>query len=115
VDQLINDKSAFQEIDMGHYDEEDKQYIFVDIKTKQIYDLRKENDLMKLQEEDSQYRVISLDKQHSKGTTLEGIQATNAAVKEWWIKKRKNNQDLLLAAENGNLAEMSKLLDRDTL
>jgi hypothetical protein len=31
VDQLMNDKSKFQEIDMGKFDEDDKQYIYVDL------------------------------------------------------------------------------------
>jgi hypothetical protein len=37
----------------------------------------------------------------------------SAAVKEWWKKKRRNNQDLLFAAENGNLMELQRLLDRE--
>jgi len=31
---------------------------------------------------------------------------------EWWKEKRKNNQYLLYAAEEGNLDEFIRLLDR---
>jgi len=48
IDQLMNDKSAFQEIDMGMFDEDDKQYIYVDIQNKKVYDLRNENHMLKL-------------------------------------------------------------------
>jgi hypothetical protein len=46
IDQLMNDKSAFQEIDMGMFDEDDKQYIYVDIQNKKVYDLRNEKHML---------------------------------------------------------------------
>ena len=51
IDKLANDKSAFQEIDMGKYEEEDRQYMFIDIQTKKLYDMRNENHLLKLQDQ----------------------------------------------------------------
>ncbi len=48
VDQLMNDKTKFQEIDMGKFDEDDKQYIYVDIQNKKVYDVRNENHMLKL-------------------------------------------------------------------
>ena len=33
---------------MGQFDDEDKQFIFYDVETKKLYDMRKENDLLKL-------------------------------------------------------------------
>ena len=34
---------------------------------------------------------------------------------DWWKQKKRNNQDLLWAAENGNLEEVRKLLDPNQL
>lgn len=48
--ETLNNKSAFQEFYMGDFDEEEKQYIFYDIETKKVYDVRKENDLRKMQD-----------------------------------------------------------------
>ena len=33
---------------MGKFDEDDKQYIYVDIQNKKVYDVRNENHLLKL-------------------------------------------------------------------
>lgn len=34
-------------------------------------------------------------------------------MKEWWKKKRRNNQDLLFAAEYGDINEVKSLVDKD--
>ena len=112
VDQLINDRSAFQEIDMGNFEDDEKQYIFYDMATKKVYDVRKENDMLKLQEQPS-HNLISLDQTTTKDTTAENITVNTVAVKEWWKKKRRNNQDMLLSAESGNIIELQRLLDKD--
>jgi hypothetical protein len=33
---------------MGQYEEDERQYIVVDVESKKVYDMRKENDLMKI-------------------------------------------------------------------
>jgi hypothetical protein len=106
VDQLMNDKTKFQEIDMGKYDEDDKQYIYVDIENKKVYDVRNENHMLKLQ--DLSQNLVS-----AQNTSIIGGTQNTAALKDWWKKKRRNNQDLLFAAENGIIDEVKMLLDRD--
>lgn len=86
----------------------------MDVTTKKLYDMRKENDLLKIQDQ-KEKTLISLDMNISGQTTKETIQANTAAVKDWWKKKRRNNQDLLFAAEAGILEEVKSLLDKTRL
>lgn len=58
---------------MGQYDDDEKQYIVVDMTTKKVYDMRKENDLLKLQSADKSSNLISLDMTLTKQTTSENI------------------------------------------
>ena len=96
---------------MGQFDEEDKQYMVYDYENKQLYDMRNDNHLLKLQ--DKQQKLISLDMVANQDPqTEEGIQANTEARKEWAKKKRNNNQDFLLAAESGQLDEVKRLLDK---
>lgn len=116
VDQLQNDRSAFQEFDMGQFDEDDKHFIIVDLQTKKIYDMRKENDLLKMQQ-DKTANLVSLDMTSQfagGGVSGESVQANTEAVKEWWKKKRRNNQDLLLSAEYGDIKDVKRLLDKES-
>ena len=50
ADTLENDNFAFQEINMGDYDEDDKQFMYFDIDTKKLYDMRNDNHLLQLNE-----------------------------------------------------------------
>ena len=54
---------------MGQFDEEEKQFIYYDIQAKKVYDVRKENDLLKLQDSDKG-NLISLDATITGETTI---------------------------------------------
>ncbi len=51
VDILANDKSAFEEFHMGDIEEEDKQYIYVDPASKKVFDVRKDNEFLKMEDQ----------------------------------------------------------------
>jgi hypothetical protein len=61
------------------------------MKNKKVYDMRKENDLLKMQQCDASSNLISLDLTVTKATTGEEVKEQTAAMKEWWKKKRRNN------------------------
>ena len=112
VDQLNNDRSAFQEFDMGQFEDEEKQFMYIDVQTKKVYDMRNDNHLLKLQESE-QSTLISLDIQKNKRISINDLQQNSAHLKDWWKKKKRNNQDMLFAAEYGELEEVKRLLDKD--
>ena len=45
---ILNNENIFEEIQMGQYDEEDKQFLLIDKDTGRVYDLRNENHLQRI-------------------------------------------------------------------
>lgn len=84
-------------VDLGssQEEEEEKQFLVCDHETGQVFDLRIESHLTKLEE-----RPL---KEQAKVTA------------DWWKQKRQNNQKLLYAAEEGRIDDLKKLLDRKAM
>jgi hypothetical protein len=77
-----------------------------------VYDIRNENHLSKIIDKEKAVTHISSDQNVTVNTSSTQSQPSNRAWTEWWKDKRKNDQDFLAAAENGNLAEVKKLLNK---
>lgn len=100
-------QDVFEEIDMGQIDEEDRPFLLIDKDTGRVYDMRNENHLKHLNEKQSK---LTTDLNSSNvGST------GNKAWGDWWKQKHQNNQDYLIAAENGVVDEVKRLLDKEKL
>lgn len=67
--------------------------------------MRNENHLLKLH--DQTLNLISLDILNAPNASIVGVSPQNTgAIKEWWKKKKRNNQDLLMGTEYGTLEEV---------
>ena len=110
----------FQEIDMGELDEEERQYLLIDKDTGRVYDLRNDMHLQRITSKNTRLTVdVS---SHNMSTTSHQSQSLPAssggkggAWGDWWKDKKRNNQDLLWASENGNLDEVKRLMDPSQL
>lgn len=88
---------------MGEIDDEDKMFLIVDKDTGKVYDIRNDMHVEKITEHTTK---MAQDTDKSKnGKAWEG----------WWKQKKRNDQDLLIAAENGDIKEVSRLLDKGQL
>ena len=104
------DHVLFDEIDMGQIDEEERQYLLIDKDTGRVYDLRNEDSLRRIT---SKQTRLTTDLSSSSGVTPPKTQASKgSAWSDWWRDKKRNNHDLLWAAESGNVEEVRRLLDR---
>ena len=100
-------QDVFEEIDMGQIDEGDRPYLLVDKDSGRVYDMRNENHLKHLNEKQSKL-TTDLNTSNAGSTS-------NKAWSDWWKQKHQNNQDYLIAAENGNVDEIRRLLDKEKL
>lgn len=99
----------FEELDMGMIEDEERQFMLVDKDTGKVYDLRNANHLSRL--EDRQMARLTTDTDSHRPVSLNINSQQQAAWSDWWRNKRRNNQDFLIAAENGDLALIRRLLD----
>lgn len=81
--------------------------MLIDKDTGRVYDMRNETHLQKIQE--NQVKIGDL-KDSSEPSSSSG-----KAWSSWYKTKRAHNQDLLWAAEYGNLDEVRRLLDKSVL
>lgn len=105
---------------MGEIPEEDKVYLIVDKDTGDVYDSRKLDHLHHLERHSSTKLNVSADGLNSSANiTLGGPNnislntTTDIKASAWasfWKQKRRNDQDFVFAAEDGNLDKMKKLL-----
>jgi hypothetical protein len=95
--ELLQDDNLFEDIDMGTIDDEERPFMLVDKDTGKVYDLRNDSHLS---------RVI--DKSARITSDLSGSTSHMSAKPwdNWWKDRRRNNQEFLFAAENGNLDEV---------
>ena len=100
---LLNNDNMFEEIDMGQIDEEERQFFLIDKDTGRAYDMRNEVHLQLLSERQTR---LTTDLNTTSGSSTR-------AWSDWWRQKHTNNQNLLLAAEEGDIAEVRKLLSKD--
>jgi hypothetical protein len=100
--QLIDDDADL--IDMGNLDEDDHKYLIVDKDTGIVYDMRNEEHIEYLT---SELTTTSL----KKGQKVKNMSDWS----EWWQKKKKSNQDFLMAAEHGDVSELARLLNKEEL
>lgn len=99
---------------MGELDEEERQYLLIDKDTGKVYDLRNENHLHKITAKSTRI-TQDLNSTTSSNVNNQSTSKGQGAWGDWWKDKKRNNQDLLWAAENGNLEEVRKLLDKALL
>lgn len=88
---------------MGQFDDEDKMFLIIDKDTGRVYDIRNDMHVEKVTENTTKMNVDT-DKSMNK-----------KAWDEWWKQKKRNDQDLLIAAENGDVNEVRRLLDKSKL
>jgi len=93
---------------MGQLDDEDKQYLIVDKDTGRVYDIRNEKHIEKIS--CNVTRRLSVENGINNSALNQSVNSSKA-WNDWWKEKRKNEQDFLAAAENGNLEEVRKLLN----
>jgi len=100
---LLNNENMFEELDMGQIDEEERQFYLIDKDTGRAYDMRNEVHLQILSEKQTRLTTEL--------NTTSG--SSSRAWSDWWRQKHTNNQNFLLAAEEGDLDEVRKLLNKD--
>lgn len=108
-----NGEDMYEEIDMGQLDEEEKQYLIVDKDSGKVYDIRNERHLQRIS--DRSITKINTEPTQGHSSTSDSQILKPKAWSDWWKDKRKNDQDFLASAENGDLKELRRLLDEDTL
>lgn len=87
-------------VDMGRIDDEDRQYLIIDKDTGDVYDMRNQEHIDYLAEQT---------------TCLQGSSKDQINWQEWWLKKKKINEQFLEAAELGDLVQVKAALDSDKL
>jgi hypothetical protein len=127
IDMLNDDAEGgeekfFQAIDMGELDEEERQYLLIDKDTGRVYDLRNDTHLNHITSKNTRLTVDTSvnnisSSSHQSQTPLPSSSSAKGgnAWGDWWKQKKRNNQDLLWASENGNLEEVKKLMDPNQL
>ena len=96
--------------------------MIVDKDTQIVYDMRKEMDMARLERQTSVTSMGAATANDTSRTSPDGRLASESTprrtskpkAKPWanlWKEKRQNNQDFLLAAEEGNMQEMLDLID----
>lgn len=126
IDMLNDDAEGgeekfFQAIDMGELDEEERQYLLIDKDTGRVYDLRNDTHLQRITSKNTRLTVdmssnnISTSSHQSQTLPSSSSSKGGNAWSDWWKQKKRNNQDLLWASENGNLEEVKKLMDPNQL
>lgn len=82
-----------------------------------MYDLRNEDALTKITSR--QTRLTTDISKSSSNVSIGNISQTTSGGKsawsDWWRDKKRNNQDLLLSAEVGNVEDVVRLLDKTQL
>lgn len=92
----------YQEIDMGHFEEEEKQFFIYDKDSQQFFDTRKEADLKRLTQHSTTAGTLSTSAQRFL-TSSQDVKISPKAWQDWYKKKREVNQNLITAAEFGQL------------
>ena len=112
-----------EQIDMGKFDEAERQFLIIDKDNSVVYDMRKAKDMERLASTSEVGRTSNLTSQSFSNTTIgkidqsQTLQARPSQVKpvnpwaNFWKEKKQNNQDYLLAAENGDIETLKKMLD----
>lgn len=97
---------------MGQIDEEERQYLLIDKDTGRVYDLRNEDALTKITSRQTRLTTDTSKSNVSIGNISQAISSTKSAWSDWWRDKKRNNQELLLSAEIGEVEAVARLLDK---
>ena len=87
----MGEDPAFDMLDMGMLDEEDRQFMLVDKDTGKVYDLRNKNHISKLEERN--FARLTTDIGESSRPVSLNIAGSlqQQAWTDWWREKRRNN------------------------
>jgi len=100
--------------DMGQMDDTERSNLIIDKDTSIVYDMRREMDMARLERQTSGNLAADATDARLAAAQTTPRKSTKPKAKPWanlWKEKRQNNQDFMLAAEEGNMQEMLDLID----
>ena len=106
---------------MGQIDEEERPFMIVDKDTGRVYDIRNDKHVDRL----TDVATTRFGGTQIKNTQPDYLETQHSARKsrklgtsvwgDWWKEKTKSNQELMWAAEVGDLNKLKKYLDKSIM